>query len=78
MSKPNIREKPGLYKEILGVIAQDTQRDGLTAYAISRALGVNDMTVRKYLDDLVTDGRLTRRKVSNLILYRASRTPVKG
>lgn len=66
------RQKPELYTEILRVLEQDQgdAGDGLTATAISTALGKNRDTVCLYLNDLVKQKKVRCKRLANWKLYR--------
>jgi hypothetical protein len=72
MKKFGNRDIPRLYTEIRKVLTLD-EKDGnygMTSYALSRAIGCNNMTCGKYLTDLEKDEKVTSKKVSNMTLFR--------
>jgi response regulator of citrate/malate metabolism len=66
------RSMPELYPKILTVLQQDKddRGDGMTAFAISKQIGVSDPTVRLYLDDLVDQKKISSKKILQMTLYR--------
>lgn len=66
------RTMPQLYEQILGVLKQDKQDcgDGMTAFALSKQIGVSDPTIRLYLEDLVEQKRVSALKIHQMTLYR--------
>ena len=67
------RSIPTLHAEILRVLKEDKDLngDGLTAYAISKALATPDPTIRLYLGDLVEQKKISAKKIAGMTLYRA-------
>jgi len=70
------RSSKTLHNDIYNLLERDKfdHGDGLTAFAISKALAVPDPTIRLYLGDLVEQGKVTSKKVVNMVLYRPKRT----
>jgi len=66
------RSIPTLHAEILRVLKEDKDLngDGLTAYAISKALATPDPTIRLYLGDLVEQKKISAKKIAGMTLYR--------
>ena len=70
------RAHPELYAEILRVLKEDKESggDGMSANAIGKALGQNDMTTREYANDLVDEKKLTVKEIhARMVLYRLPR-----
>jgi hypothetical protein len=65
------RQKVGLYDEILEKLWDDkhTKGDGMTAFAISKALGQPYPTVQQYLADLVSQKKVRSHKIVNMTLF---------
>jgi hypothetical protein len=70
------RSIPTLHAEILRVLKEDKDQngDGMTAYAISKALEVPDPTVRMYLGDLVQGKKISERHIAGITLYKLRKT----
>ena len=66
------RSIPTLHAEILRVLKEDKDQngDGMTAYAISKALAVPDPTIRLYLGDLVQQKKISAKKIARMTLHR--------
>jgi hypothetical protein len=66
------RSIPTLHAEILRVLKEDKDQngDGLTAYAISKALATPDPTIRLYLGDLFEQKKISAKKIAGMTLYR--------
>jgi hypothetical protein len=66
------RSIPTLHAEILRVLQEDKDQsgDGMTAYAISKALAVPDPTIRLYIGDLVKQKKVSSKRIAGMTLYR--------
>jgi hypothetical protein len=66
------RSNKTLHDQIFTILKEDKDQkgDGLTAFAISKALGTPDPTIRLYLADLVAWKKVSERKIANMTLYR--------
>ena len=66
------RSQRELYDKILGLLKQDKEDkgDGMTAFAISKALAISDPTIRMYCQDLLKEKCVTSKKMLNAIVYR--------
>jgi hypothetical protein len=73
------RSIPTLHAEILRVLKEDKDQngDGLTAYAISKALATPDPTIRLYLGDLLEEKKISAKKIAGMTLYRLRATKSK-
>jgi hypothetical protein len=70
------RSNKTLHDQIFNILKEDKEQkgDGLTAFAISKALGTPDPTVRLYLDDLVAWKKASAKKIANMTLYRVHKS----
>ena len=64
-----------LHDKILEKLVEDKESggDGMTPFAISKALAIPDPTIRLYLGDMVEEGKVTSKKIVNMVLYRPKR-----
>jgi hypothetical protein len=70
------RSIPILHAEILRVLKEDKDQngDGMTAYAISKALATPDPTIRLYIGDLVKQKKVSFKRIAGMSLYRIRAT----
>jgi len=67
MSRPTgTRDKPEVYSQIINHLRKHPE--GQNAYSIHQALGINDVTVRTYLADLVEQKKVIGTAVTKRII----------
>jgi len=67
------RSLPALYTDITRIITE-AGKDGITAFAISKALAVPDPTIRLYLTDMVEQKKVVKKAIAGLVLYRIKKS----
>ena len=63
-----------LHAEILWILEQDQKQngDGMTAFAISKAVAASDPTTRLYISDLVEEKKIVVKTIAGMTLYQLS------
>jgi hypothetical protein len=67
------RSLPALYEDITRIVTE-AGNDGITAFAISKALAVPDPTIRLYLTDMVDQKKVVKKAIAGLVLYRIKKS----